>query len=66
LHLFSDNEAAIPVASLIFLMTDVFGVRPVPGYPGKVAALSDPDASIDEEDVPVAHRAEVEERMPGH
>jgi hypothetical protein len=54
------------VASLIFLMAGVFGVRPVPGYPGKITALSDPDASIDEEDVPVAHRAEVEERMPSH
>jgi hypothetical protein len=66
LHLFSDNEAAFFVASLIFLMARTFGVEPVPGDPSEVASLDDQDDGVGKEQMPVLHGAHRKERMPGH
>ena len=34
--------------------------------PGEVAALEEPDACVDGDDVTVAHGGEIEEGLPGH
>jgi hypothetical protein len=47
------------VASLIFLMTRTFDPGPVPRDPRKIAALDDPDAKVNEDQMAVAHGAEV-------
>lgn len=57
---FSDNEAAILVASLIFLMTRAFSTGPVPGDPAEVASLNPQNQEICSQKMPVFQRACVE------
>jgi hypothetical protein len=45
------------VASLIFLMTRIFGAEPVPTYPADVAPLNDQDGGVGSEQMPVFHGA---------
>ena len=47
------------VASLIFLMTHVFCTKPVPCNPSDIAALSDEDGGVGEEQMPVFHCAHI-------
>ena len=48
------------VASLIFLMTRAFGVKPIPGNPAGIAPLNDQDGCVGKEQMPVFQGAPIE------
>jgi hypothetical protein len=59
-NLFSDNEAALSVASLIFLiMVALFSLKPVPGNPAKITSLNHQNGRISKEQMSVLHGAYV-------
>jgi hypothetical protein len=53
------TKPQIFVASLIFLMARTLDPGPVPSDPGKIAALDDPHAKVNKDQMAVAHGAEV-------
>ena len=55
-----------PIVASFFLGARVLRVAPLPDDPAEIADLNRPDGDVGEEEMAVLHRAQVEERVPGH
>jgi hypothetical protein len=54
------------VASLIFLISPLFGAKPVQGNPAKIYRLNHQNCRVRGKQMAVRHGAYIKKRMPGH